>query len=248
MKKKCRIILAMVLIIVCACIGCGNAVNTEVIEETTQVVTTTEDTEKITEEDTTESETTEETTQEKDTSNEAASGALSDEWTDMQFQFDGKSYDIPFSYKDLEAAGWSFDLAEYGYDNGYVLNPGDNISSTIHLESDSYDSREVYVTIGFVNNDDTAKDILECDIWSFSLDVETGLTLADSYPDMKLAKGIGIGSSREEVEAAFGEPKDVSEMTEINCVYLEYSLDYTYYLRFRIGEENGVTSIEMQEY
>jgi len=251
MKKKYKIILAIALTIVCVCSGCGNAAGSENEKESTEAVITTEDTEKITEDETTEEVTTEAKitqTQESSSSNEAEGGELSAEWRDMQFQFDGKSYDIPFSYKDLEAAGWSFDLAEYGYDNGYVLNPGDKISSTIHLEKDSYDSHEVYVTIGFINNDDTAKDILDCDIWSFSLDVETGFTLADSYPDMKIAKGIGIGSSREEVEAAFGEAEDVSEDTENNYVYLEYSLDFTYYLRFRIGEDYGVTSIEMQEY
>lgn len=246
MKKKYKIILAIMLTIVCIGTGCGNTANTEIADETTQTVTTmAETTQEITEEETEENTKQEENS---DKSDETTGGNLSDNWTDMQFQFDGKNYAIPFSYQDMKAAGWSFDLAEYGYDGGYVLNPGDKVSSTIDLTNASYDPYEVYINVGFINNDDTAKDITECDIWSFSLDVATGFSLADSYPDMKIAKGIGIGSTREEVEAAFGKTEEVYEDTELNYVSLEYSLDVTYYLRINIVGDYGVTSIELQAY
>lgn len=246
MKKKYRMILA-VLIFTCICSGCRNTVDTEIENVTTEMVTITDEmTQEITEKE--ETEETVKPEENSDKSNETVSGNLSDNWTDMQFQFDGKNYALPFSYQDLKEAGWSFDLAEYGYDNGYVVNPGDKVSSTIDLSSSSYDSYEVYVNIGFVNNSDTAKDITECDVWSFSLDAATGFSMADSYPDMKIAKGIGVGSTREEVEAAFGKTEEVYEETEENYVFLEYSLDYTYYLRIGIIGDHGVTSIELQAY
>lgn len=250
MKKNYKMILMMALTLVCVCAGCGNTANTEIADETTQEIVD-ETTQEIADEATQEivDETAQDIAEESsEQSNETADGNLSDNWTDMQFQFDGKNYGIPFSYQDIKDAGWSFNLEEYGYDSGYVVNPGDKISSTIDLTNASYDPYEVYVNIGFINNDDTAKDITECGIWSFSLETATGFSMADAYPDMKIAKGIGIGSTREEVEAAFGEADDTYEDSEEDFVSLEYSVDFTYYLRIGIVGDYGVTSIELQAY
>lgn len=174
---------------------------------------------------------------------DASQGDLSEEWTDLQFLFDGKKYQIPFSYKDLEAEGWSFDLADYGYDSGYILNPGDYVSGTIHLEKEGYDSFDVDVAIGFINNDDEAKDILECEVYSFTLQTNLWLSEDINYPEMTIAKDIGIGSSYDDVKAAFGEPEEFYDDTDNECYYISYSFDYTYVLDMTISKERGVSTI-----
>jgi len=173
--------------------------------------------------------------------------ALSEEWTDLQFLFDGKNYQIPFSYKDLEAEGWSFDLADYGYDSGYILNPGDYVSGTIHLEKEGYDSLDVDVAIGFINNGDEAKDILECEVYSFTLQTNLWLSEDINYPEMKIAKGIGIGSSYDDVKGAFGEPEEFYDDTDNECYYISYVIDYTYILDMTISKERGVSTIRIEK-
>lgn len=175
-------------------------------------------------------------------------GELSEDWTDMQFVFDGKSYELPASYQELEQSGWSFDLAEYGYTDGYILNPGDKTYDTIELSNPAYDE-DLTVCVGFINTSDTAKDILDCDIWSIQLDTCKGFTQVENYPDMQVAKGIGIGSSREEVEAAFGPCDDIYEADgEYNYVTYNYEVDYTYYLKLTIDNDKGITAIAMSNY
>lgn len=179
----------------------------------------------------------------KDKEQDASQGDLSQKWTDLQFVFDGKNYQIPFSYKDLEAEGWSFDLADYGYENGYILNPGDYVSGTIHLEKEGYERNEVDVAIGFINNASEAKDILECEVYSFTLQTNLWLIEDIKYPDMKIAKNIGIGSSYDDVKAAFGEPNEFYDDTDNECYYISYEVDYTYILDMTISKERGVSSI-----
>ena len=176
-----------------------------------------------------------------------AGGELSDDWVDMQFIFDGNSYQLPVSYSELEANGWSFDLADYGYETGYVMNSGDKTYGTIELTNPNY-SEKLTVQVGFINNSDRAMDIKECDIWCFELDTCYGFGQVESYPDMDIAGGIGLGSSREEVDAAFGVCEDVYEATDYGYVTYSYDVDYTYYLKMTIYDDKGVTAIELSTY
>ena len=54
-----------------------------------------------------------------------SNGSVSDDWKDCEFIFNNKTYKLYVPYSDLKSDGWSFDLADYGYSNGYVMNPGD---------------------------------------------------------------------------------------------------------------------------
>ncbi len=184
----------------------------------------------------------------EETGASAFDGELSEDWTDMQFVFDGNSYELPASYRELEQSGWSFDLAKYGYSDGYILNPGDKTYDTIELSNPAYDE-DITVWVGFINTSDTAKDILDCEIWSIQLDTCKGFTQVENHPDMKVAKGIGIGSSREEVEAAFGPCDDIYEADgDCNYVTYNYEVDYTYHLKLTIYDDKGVTAIAMSSY
>lgn len=260
MKKRIVKIICMLVLLSVVLVGCGNRYTDEeiaqIIEEAKSEAIEEEmnnseetvseesaDKESVSEELAvdTEADTQEEVSEEN--KQDASQGDLSEEWTDMQFLFDGKQYQIPFSYTDLEAEGWSFNLADYGYENGYILNPGDYVSGTIHLEKEGYERNDVDVAIGFVNNFSEAKDILECEVYSFTLQTDLWLTEDIIYPEMKIAKGIGIGSSYEDVKAAFGEPEEFYDDTENECYYISYSLDYTYVLDMTISKERGVSTI-----
>lgn len=175
-----------------------------------------------------------------------ASG-LSQEWTDMDFIFDGATYSIPASYQELAANGWTFNLGDYGYENGYAMNPGDKTFATIELKNPAF-NEDLTCNVGFINDTDTVKDITECSIWSFEFDSCYGFDKLDNIPDMTIAKGITIGSTKEEVLAAFGETDDVYEATDYGYTTYEYVVDYTYHLNITVYDTVGVTAIEFEDY
>ncbi len=166
--------------------------------------------------------------------------AGSTEWTSMTFALDGKTYAIPFSYEDIKS-DWSFDLADYGYEDGYILNPNEYVYSTIELENDAYDCT---FYIGLENNDTSAKDITECDIWAASIDI----TWADSYPTLELPGGLTWGSSLEEVEALYGIPESTYRSESLGYWSYDYAVDNTYMLSLTIYDENGITEFRYKLY
>jgi hypothetical protein len=72
----------------------------------------------------------------------------------------------------------------------------------------------------------------------------------EEYSEVKIAKSIGFGSTKEDVVAAFGEceEKNIYESTELGYVTYEYVYDYNQHMRFTIYEEFGVTCIELKNY
>lgn len=177
----------------------------------------------------------------------ATSGEISDQWMDQQFAFDGQNYAIFFSYDQLEAAGWTFDLADYGHADGYILNKGDKVTSTIELTNPNYNEK-LRVNVGFVNHGDEAQDILQCDVWAFACEITYGFKLLDNVPEMTIAGGITWGSTKEQVEAAFGQPEDVYTSEDHGYVTYTYQDAFSKYLKLTIYDEMGVTKIEMQNY
>lgn len=166
--------------------------------------------------------------------------AGSTEWTSMTFVLDGKTYAIPFSYEDIKS-DWSFDLADYGYEDGYILNSKEYVYCTIDLENDAYDCS---FYIGLENNDKTAKDITECDIWAVSIDMKW----ADTYPTLELPGGLTWGSSLEEVEALYGIPEYTYRSEDLGYWSYEYDVDSTYKLSLTIFDENGITEFSYKLY
>lgn len=181
-----------------------------------------------------------------DTTNVSLGSTLSGEWTDMQFILDGKNYQLPFAYAELEAEGWTFDLADYGYADGYVLNPGDKVYATINLTNPAYD-KYLRLYVGFKNFTDKAKDIKECDVWSLELDTCHGFDQFETYPDMTIGNGLTIGSSRSEVEALCGPCEDIYENTERGYAVYSYDID-SFYLDITVYDTIGITSFDLSTY
>lgn len=164
-------------------------------------------------------------------------------WQDMTFQFDGNEYTLPFAYSEIAASGWTFDMADYGYENGYVLNPGQTESMSIELENPSYDY--VWVTVGFVNESDSVKDITECSINSFSYSYYGEGD--DAYPDMAISGGVSLGMSKDEVLSIMGDADDVYDSDGYSSYYYETE-DYSKYLNFDIDDTLGVNYISLTYY
>lgn len=166
-------------------------------------------------------------------------------WEDMSFFFDGYEYSLPFAYSEIEANGWTFDLSDYGYDNGYVMNSGDQIYETIELENPDYP--DVTVKVGFVNLDDAAKDIAECEIYAFSLDTCYGFDQVDKFPVMSVSGGLMIGTDEQTAVDIMGECEDIYESDEYNS-YTYNSEDYNKYIDFEVNDACGITYFDLTYY
>ena len=173
---------------------------------------------------------------------------ISDDWKDMEFIFDGEKYsleDAPF--ETLQDNGWDFDLAEYGHEDGYVLNPNDKISGTIYLSNSDYD-KDLDVMVGFINRTKKVKDIKECSIWTFDCSIAYGSRLLQDVPEMTIAQGITWGSTADEVVEAFGEADDEYRSDDLGYTKYTYEDDYDKYLDIYVYDDYGVTEIEMRLY
>lgn len=169
------------------------------------------------------------------------------DWTNMEVIFEGMNCKLPCSYQELAESGWTLDLAKYGYENGYTMSPGDRTYGTMDLENPEY-SDKIRVQVGFINNSDTAKNILECDIWSLTVDVNRVVEDGTDCPEFIMANGIAIGSTQDDVDAACGPCENVEDDAEHNYTTYSYQVDYTYCLKFDIHEEYGVTSMSLSTY
>ena len=206
-------------------------------------------TEENTEEDTTEA--TEEATEEA-TATEAATtapvdtGDLSSDLASQQISIDGTIYTLPFDYS-LISSDYTFDLADYGKEDGYVLNPGDKVLCTVYLENDNFDDSFEFCT-GFKNYGDGVLDIKETSIWALDTDIRWCDT--DNYPTIILPGGITWGSTIDDVKAAYGEPEDDPYRSD-SLAYWEYEYelnDGDYQVRLTIYDEFGLTGIYISDY
>ena len=177
----------------------------------------------------------------KTNTNKKASGGTNSatDWKEMTLAFDGALYTIPFDYSKIEKE-WTFNLDDYGHKDGYVMNKGDKVSSTIDLKSTKYDAK---VDAGFENTADGAKDIKECQIWSIGMDI----SYADSYPEIELPAGITWGSTKDDIVTAYGEPEEEPYRAE-DLGYWEYTYynDYTQKLRLTIYDDKGLAAFSYQ--
>ena len=173
---------------------------------------------------------------------------VSDDWKDMEFIFDGEKYSLEDApYETLQDNGWDFDLADYGHEDGYVLNPNDKISGTIYLSNSDYD-KNLDVMVGFINRTKKVKDIKECSIWTFDCSIAYGSRLLEDVPEMTIAQGITWGSTADEVVEAFGEPDDEYRSDSLGYTKYTYEDDYDKYLYIYVYDDYGVTEIEMSLY
>ena len=185
----------------------------------------------------------------------APTANVSENWYDMEFIMNGVKYCVPFSYSELKSDGFTFDIKDYGYDNGYILNPGDKITSTIEVTSTEYgnDYTDFTPSIGFINNSIEAKDIYECDIWGIDMSIMHGSSIIDTYPEIELAQGLTWGSSEADVLAVFGEYEDTYrsddlEYTNYDFLYRDETNKSDIRARVAIKDGFGLCEFEIKYY
>ncbi|MCP1101928.1 putative small lipoprotein YifL [Aequitasia blattaphilus] len=194
----------------------------------------------------------EEKVEEKKVEEKKETGTVDSEWTEMEFIFDGvnmKLLETP--YKTLEENGWTFNMADYGYEDGYILNPKDKLTSTIDLTNEKYleDKYAVRVSAGFINTTDGAVDVTESNVWAIQADVSSAMKKGEPYPDFVLAGGITWGATYEEIKAAYGEPSEEPYRSEDLGYYTyEYKNEYSQNMRFVVYDEMGLTEIDIHNY
>lgn len=202
---------------------------TKEVEESTEVVeASTEAVEETTE-----------TASDKKASKKISNAEVSDDWTDMTFAVDGVTYTIPFSYADIKDS-WNFDLADYGYENGYILNSMDYIYSSIALEHASYDAN---FFIGLKNYTDDPIEIIDGNVWAAQLE----MTYADQYPEILLPGGITWGSTHEEVKAAYGEPEDTYRSDDLKYTSYDYNSGDKNFSVI-VYDDKGLTEFDFKDY
>lgn len=163
-------------------------------------------------------------------------------WQDMAFSMDGKVYQIPFAYAGIKDQ-WTFNLSDYGYDKGYVLNPGDKVTGTIQLKNSRYSA--VRCTVGFTNTGKEVKDILDTDIWSFTMDISS----ADQYPKVVLPGGITWGSTEDDIIKAYGKPdEDPYVSKELGYTVYNWFDHFTYKMKLTIYKDGGLKGITLENY
>lgn len=163
-------------------------------------------------------------------------------WQDMVFSMDGKVYQIPFAYAGIKDQ-WTFNLSDYGYDKGYVLNPGDKVTGTIQLKNSQYSA--VRCTVGFTNTGKEVKDILDTDIWSFTMDISS----ADQYPKVELPGGITWGSTEDDIIKAYGKPdEDPYVSKELGYTVYNWFDHFTYKMKLTMYKDGGLKGITLENY
>ena len=170
---------------------------------------------------------------------------LSSDLYSNEIQIDGILYTIPFANQSI-APYYSFTMADYGYENGYVVNPRDSVSTTIELKHEGM-NENFHVYAGFGNYSEQILDIQECNINKIELNAATCDSF-DGCPSVVLPAGITWGSHVEQIIEAYGEPTD-SYVSEEGDTTLHYNTETPYVTReFRIHHEKGLDVISIKLY
>lgn len=169
------------------------------------------------------------------------------DWKSMNVVIDGRELTLPFDYSKISDI-FTINLADYGYENGYVLNSGDKTYGTIDLDSTLYDCT---FQVGFENTGASQCDILNSQIWSFECDIDR--YDCTTYPNIVLPGGITWGATADQITAAYGtDPADLESTygnldTDGYIVYNYYN-DYKYKMRLHVDKEKGLCEIRYEVY
>ncbi len=174
------------------------------------------------------------------------------DWDKLSFTLDGKVFTIYYNFKGLQELGWDFDLADYGKPNGYVLNPGDSVASTITLENEKYITEEnkyraIRVNVGFKNVDDEIKDIKECGVSGFQIDAHSSKGFVEPCPEFSFL-GLTFGSTKEDMERVLGTEYEEYRSEDLGYTSYTYDHDYSDKIRIVVYDEFGISSFEFHSY
>lgn len=129
----------------------------------------------------------------------AQGGAGDGAWASLEFTFEGGSFQLgDTGLGDFEEeTGWVLDLQKAGYPDGYIVQPGQEITSIDLADPDHPDD---YVWVSVRNSGVDQCDLKECELSRITVGNPSGSLSCAA------AEGVGLGSTADEAIAAYGTP------------------------------------------
>lgn len=161
--------------------------------------------------------------------------------TEPSFIMDGKQITLlETTYEDLQDYGWICTEEIEFSDGTDILESDKYLATKVTLESEKYSN--VSLRVGFVNLSDKDKSVLDCDIYSISINI----LFADESPDIELAGALKWGDSTKEFLEVFGEPCD-EYVSDNDFVRYEFELMEDVSLDVVIDGEDGLYEFEFTD-
>lgn len=158
------------------------------------------------------------------------SGDLGTAWNSYTVQFNDSVISLPCTIQDLEALGFALDTEETSAD--YIVNPEESELAFIE------DSNENYFMVDMVNDSDSAKKIIECQVGGIYIDdyaiSEGGLAVI--FPG-----GVQVGMKKDEVLALYGDTSEIYEGDNRDS-YTWYDGD-SYFKNCRVEFDNETDTV-----
>lgn len=152
----------------------------------------------------------------------SAPSAVSDDWKEFTFEFDGQIYQLPTSYETFVNNGWTIKNSSYAADADYVLAGKSHVDAYL-----SNGSVEIYAD--FVNMSGNARKITDCDVGGITVKGNKNLSLT-------VAGGLSLSSTKDEIEAAYGAPSNSYISDDSSS--LTYEVDTYNKMKFYIYNED----------
>ena len=152
-----------------------------------------------------------------------------------------EAFTLPFSYKRISDE-WTFKLSDYGFDENFMLGPGERTTDTIRLtkENAGYE-----IVVGLYNPYDVKCTVEEAYVYSITLDRrETG----DNYPIIKLPGNLTWGATFREITEVEHPTEAFSVDHEKQEMYLDFTYDYQSYLKLTVSDTKGIVAITVKSY
>lgn len=170
-------------------------------------------------------------------SEEAGDSRLSDDVYSFQVEYDGVLYQLPMTYEELEAQGWTLSK----YDDPESKVPSSSYTSVGFHKGERSIRAEVF-NLGI-----NERSLKECLIGG--IDIDEGFSDIDfDAVQIKLPGGITMGKSNaDDIKAAYGEPSDVYE----SDLYTKLSYEKDYYQRVELyvhTEDNTLRQVSMRDF
>lgn len=156
-----------------------------------------------------------------------------------EFVLEGTTMRLPMEGSALSAQGWTYSENSTAKDK--LMDPGKTTNLVSFYLYDT-DGNEMMLNQA-VNNNSTAKPVLECQITSFTMDT---FSLNEDFGDLVLPGGISLFSTAADVIAIFGEAENNADFdsVEVGEHYVKYVENKTsglcYFFSFYSAEDyNG---------
>jgi len=150
---------------------------------------------------------------------------LSSEPDSFQISLDGNILTLPVLYSDFAALGWTSDDID-----GETLKPGFIMVGNASLEKGD----ATLSGVSFINLSDKEMPLSECHVYGLAFAYSTTGAVSTSFV---LPGGLHIGSTIDDIIAAYGEPTEKDDSSD-SKTYLKYKFGDYNYISFEIDKKN----------